>query len=353
MSSISSLPYNPLIVSQLDISSGSGSSVASVNGQTGVVVLTAADISLGAVQNVTSCYAFKNRLINGNFNINQRYASGPATLTNGVSSYFADQWIGKAIGNDTIATTGINGGLAVAGASSITEVDITQRVESYSCVDMSGAAVTLSFITQLPAAGSVSYGVSYATVQDVFSSVTPITSGTFALANTNPKQCSATFTMPTDAQNGVQLTISAGALSTGLWNVSNVQLELAPQATVYDLRPIDTERRLCQRYYYRSWGDGNFVDTGNTIVTFPIEASLTNSIGSSTFPMTMRATPTVVLYDEAGTSGSCSQPGYVTGIPAEASRIGPTGFGWIARNDGGSFATVTPVKAHYTASAVL
>jgi hypothetical protein len=133
--------------------------------------------------------------------------------------------------------------------------------------------------------------------------------------------------------------------------ITGVQFEVGTQATTFDYRSYGTELALCQRYFQTSTigipvdFSGGF---GGTVY-----ASGTQAFGCATYKITMRATPTVVLYDGNG-AGVCTQNGIAGGIAATAALVTAAGFTGINRTSG-SFSTTTgyQILAGFTASAEL
>jgi hypothetical protein len=81
----------------------------------------------------------------------------------------------------------------------------------------------------------------------------------------------------------------------------------------------------------------------------PVPNTLSASVGLASFPVTMRATPTVTLYDNTGVSGSVSQPGLANGLVSTASRIGASGFSG-ANKTTGSYTVSYVVSSDYIAA---
>jgi hypothetical protein len=71
-------------------------------------------------------------------------------------------------------------------------------------------------------------------------------------------------------------------------SIAMAQLEPGPVATPFERRSYGQELALCQRYYY--WNGGT-----NDAGLFNVNRD--NVAGSYRYPVTMRATPTVVLYN--------------------------------------------------------
>jgi hypothetical protein len=132
--------------------------------------------------------------------------------------------------------------------------------------------------------------------------------------------------------------------------ITGVQLEKGSTATSFDYRPYGTELALCQRYYYQTWGFGTFTNVGGGNVCHVLPSpNNASSNGASSFPVFMRAAPTITLYDSLGASGNVSQPAIANGLAATAGSISIGGFNNITK-DSTTFTVGTPVTCQFTAS---
>ena len=97
------------------------------------------------------------------------------------------------------------------------------------------------------------------------------------------------------------------------WQITGVQLEVGSVATPFEHRSFGEELALCQRYYQKSYDYGTAIGTTSTtvglIATGGHQGSVTTAFieGGIVFPVPLRASPTVVFYDEAGNSGKCTR----------------------------------------------
>ena len=92
----------------------------------------------------------------------------------------------------------------------------------------------------------------------------------------------------------------------GTFDIANVQVEYGDQATEFEFRYPETELALCQRYYCKTYDQGTFAGTATYTGCV---ATTSNSTGSgfcwSSYPVTMRSTPTVTAYSpQTGTTGN-------------------------------------------------
>ncbi|MFY9325105.1 MAG: hypothetical protein WAO29_01425 [Candidatus Nanopelagicales bacterium] len=91
------------------------------------------------------------------------------------------------------------------------------------------------------------------------------------------------------------------AATSNYWQITGVQLEVGAVATPFEFKPFDQELKECQRYYAKSCkyetvvGDGVAYGEG---VYMAGGSHNTNSLStpSISFPVTMRATPTITFF---------------------------------------------------------
>jgi hypothetical protein len=184
---------------------------------------------------------FKNRIINGQLNINQRGVSGTVTLAAG--DYGHDRFKGGASGcTYTFATSNNVTTLTISAGSLI------QVVEG---LNLESGTYTLSFTgTAQGKIGAGSFSASGVTGS--------ITGGT----DTNIEFNTGTLSLP--------------------------QLEKGSTATSFDYRPYGTELVMCQRYCQVIGGS-----VSNQMVATSWSPSTTSSVISCLRPVQMRASPTL------------------------------------------------------------
>lgn len=317
---------------------------------TGVTV-TADAASIGG-ENVTPYTGRKNAIINGDMRIAQRGTSVSHASGGGGSYFHCDRWRGSDYnwsGNtitrsqSTDAPDGFTHSLKWENDSNTLtfgsggSMYIEQRMEGYNVSHLYDSTyATLSFWVKSSTAGTYTchfsngafarilqkeFSITSANTWEHKSIVVPMSSGT------------SSGTWPIDNTLGmrVQWYIGAHADRTGddylnSWgNISNyhylttnsvnlatianssfylsgVQLELGDKATPFEHRSYGEELALCQRYYQRHVIGGAY---------FPIAAAMgsTNGLIQYSFPVTMRATPTLTassgaLFRPLSTGGS-------------------------------------------------
>ena len=101
---------------------------------------------------------------------------------------------------------------------------------------------------------------------------------------------------------------TATAVANDYFDITGVQLEKGSVATPYEIRPYATELALCQRYYQKSYQQGDYAGTvTNTNGIITASAVNLDSIGGTRFNVPMRATPgTTTIYSTAGTAGKAT-----------------------------------------------
>jgi hypothetical protein len=325
----------------------------------------------GGILGAGNASIMKNRIINGAMVIDQRNAGASVTPTSGqylvdrfkyvasqASKFTAQQNQGSV--TPPIGFTNYQG-LTVASAVSIGSSDfflLQQMVEGYNMADLgwgtaSAKTVTLSFWVQSSLTGT--FGGSFS--NNAFDYSYPFTY-TISSANTW-EQKSITVTGATSGTwlstngTGIQVTFGLGSGSTysgtaGAWAASGyqtatgatsvvgtsgatfyitgVQLEVGSSATGFEYRLYNQELSACQRYFVGT-GFGNMGICTNALTSWNM---------SHTFPVAMRASPTLISY--SGTLGTTNamtdsyvQDYILTTAVGSINSAGPTGArtsGW-------------------------
>ena len=327
---------------------------------------------------VTSVTGFKNRIINGAMVIDQRNAGASVTNVSG-AVYTLDRWAASGsqaskftIQQNAASVTppaGFRNYLGVTSSSAYTvgvgeAFDIRQMIEGYNAADLSwgtasAATVTLSFWVRSSLTGTFggalgnsglgrsypfSYTISVANTWEQKSiTIAGDTSGTWlttngigiylffglgvgtTLSGTAGAWASAAYVSATGATSVV-------GTNGATFYITGVQLEKGSTATSFDYRPIGTELALCQRYFVGT-GFGNMGICTNTTTSWNM---------SHTFPVAMRASPTLISY--SGTLGTTNamtdayfQDYILTTAIGSIVNAGTTGArtsGWTTNNAG-------------------
>ena len=248
---------------------------------------------------------FRNRIINGNFDIWQRGTSFTSPTS---GNYTADRW--EVQFNNTGATrtlsrqsfalgqTDVPGeptyfmrfDQSVAGSGG-TFTQLDQRIESVRT--FAGQQVTISFWAK--AAASTTMPV--VAFQQIFgtggspSGLTQTTAGSSLALTTTWQKFSYQVTLPsisgktlgTDSNDALIAVFFMPLNTTFTIDIAQVQLEPGPVATPFERRPIGTELALCQRYF-QPFGDSGFAVANGS--------NPANVQFSGLLPVPMRAAPT-------------------------------------------------------------
>ena len=273
------------------------------SGGSTVVAVTSAGVAVTGSLNTPNTFGFKNRIINGGMNTDQRNAAASQTFTAaGALAYSVDRWYGYCTGANVTgqqvagATTPTvtQNRYRFTGAASVTAVGFGQRIEQKNSYDLAGSTCTLSADLGISATlTTVTWTAYYATTTaDTFGSlasptVTSIATGTFTVSAT-VTNFSANISIPAAATTGIQILFTVGALTAGLtWTIGNVQLEKGSTATSFDFRDYTSELAMCQRYYQT---------IGYGFATLPVivagYSATTSSVGQIKHIVSMRAAPT-------------------------------------------------------------
>jgi len=283
-----------------------------------------------AAANAGALHGFKNRLINGDFRLNQRVA-GAAAADN---TYGFDRW-------KTLTQTGTItlSQLTDAEAGTPTAIRLTQAqasaqrmgqmqwIESANCRDLRGRGAVVSGRVRCSAATNIRYaviewtGTADAPVADPvldWTSVSYTPGGFFTATTLNVLATGVVATTANTWRDLTDLAVTVGAsannLGVVLWTESTqaqnvtldfgrLQIEPGAVSTAFELRPIQAELALCQRYYQKSYAyataPGAATATGVTVV--PLNGNASTLYSSATVSLVpKRATPTVTAYDNAG-----------------------------------------------------
>lgn len=289
-------------------------------------------VQAGMLDTTAQYYSFKNRIINGAMVIAQRATS--AALQFNSSNYTAlDRYVGFMAGGSQsgtfsrVAITDLSGFnycaklQRTAAGTNTANIQMGQAIETLNCADLAGQTVTLSFY--LKAGANFSASGSNAFVQfasgtgtdQSFSNMTgTLWTGQVNIVNFAAQQITTSWVRysytATLGATVSQLGFEVGWTPTGTAGaddalyITGVQLEKGGTATSFDYRPYGTELALCQRYYEKSYDQttvpGSAVVPG--ICLFPINS--VNCMATFPFAVEKRATPSISVWDAAGTANA-------------------------------------------------
>ena len=276
----------------------------------------------------------RNLLINGDFKVWQR---GTAVQANaGQGAYAADRWCGShqfqnsrtqrtAISS---APSGLLSQYALRSSSATTaqnangtRMRIAQKIESLNSYRLRGQQVTLSFWARFSSAtvSSVSnsggggdsaynnFGYSIGSYTSTTDSATNTTAADTAINGTITNgglpttwtKYTLTGTVSASANNvdvvfGFSSLGSTASADTEWFELAQIQLEAGAVATPFEFEDISETLDKCKRYYHEqntTYVYYNIFNSGNCATSFV------------KFPMTMRAAPTITVFDAVGNSG--------------------------------------------------
>ena len=239
-------------------------------------------------QNVSPFSGFKNYIINGSFDIQQRGTSG--TTVPGTLTYTADRWsiysLGAGVTQDLIQESDVTGDkcLTVYGASGVTILNIAQRIESYIGKRLAGKAITVSYKIYSSSNRNISYNIWTPDVTDIWPSSSIRHTGGINLSS-GWNYGYFTVTLDSTAYRGFAIGFIMGAVTSGNIGFAQVQLEEGSVATPFEQRPYGLELSLCQRYYEAL----NIFGWGYTSTSGPHRSSY------NAFKVTKRIAPTITF----------------------------------------------------------
>lgn len=243
--------------------------------------------------NIGSSMMFRNKLINGNFDIWQRSTDAVNPTNTSAGGYpSADRWkiaghqsgvnwVSAAltrVSNDAPAGSRYSAKLRGT-AAAVDDVAIVQLVEAANSFDLVNKTATLTvYLKKLNTLnGTLRIDVFTLDAADVaptdIHTTSPVGGTTVAsssfTANDLPTSWTKyTLNIPTlgsAAANGLMVRVFLDGTDLGiqdLFGIAQVQLEAGPVATPFEQRPIGMELALCQRYFYNITGGSNFPGTG-------------------------------------------------------------------------------------------
>ena len=291
----------------------------------------------------------RNRIINGDMQIDQRNAGASGTA----SAYTVDRWQYYATqsskgtwqqnAGSVTPPAGFTNylGFTSSSAYTVTASDvfqIAQYIEGFNVADLgwgtaSARTVTLSFWVRSSLTGtfggalvnsatnrsySFSYSISSANTWEQKSiTIAGDTTGTWLTNNGNGVQVNfalgvgSTYSGTSGSWAGTLYLSATGATSVvgtngATFYITGVQLEPGSTATPFERRSYGQELALCQRYFQKSYNQTTVPGTGTTTGMI---SHLCGTSGTAAFYNTvqfgvlMRSAPSITAYDTAGTSG--------------------------------------------------
>ena len=280
----------------------------------------------------------RNRIINGNMLIDQRYAGSANTPLDG--AYVVDRWQYSLSASGKFTTQQSAGsisppagftkylGLTSNGSYSVGSTDafgVKQRVEGYNVADLgwgtaNAKTVTLSFWVYSSSTGTFggtlfnasanrfyiySYTInSTATWEYKTVTIPGDTTGTWNATNdvgievyfsigagsgraTTPGSWGSTLYVAPTGQTSI-----VGAGTGAYWYITGVQLEVGTKATPYEMQIYSDQLAQCQRYYVQY----NASTTTSALGVLPAICSGTTNVLATLFlPVQLRTSPTLTI----------------------------------------------------------
>ena len=206
---------------------------------------------------------FRNRLINPDFAVCQRTASGtPVSIPNSSTTrtYVADRWAVTQVGassmtaswgNTILGSSDLRGYLSAEGAAGNTSVTFSQRIERQNCVDFLSGVISLSVRMHTDLVMNVSWELRNAGAVDGFTTSAVLASGTFtSVSGVTTRTVTSSLAAHTEIL-GLELRLIFPNVTSGRVLLYKVQLELGSTPTAFEQRPYGLELDLCRRYYRR------------------------------------------------------------------------------------------------------
>ena len=322
----------------------------------GNTAISNAGISVGGAAINPLATGMRNRIINGDFRIDQRFNGTANTVMSG-NTYVPDRWMGAFSGSlsgkfsiqsqTTGGPTGIPTYARVAVVSAYTPVSndnltFRQIVEGYNVADLAwGTAdaktVTLSFWVRSSLTGTFggslllngtiatypyTYSISSANTWEYKTIVIPgsVTGSPQSITNVygvyvhfslggagtilgTPGSWDTGASLRYGATGQVNMIASAGAT----WDVTGVQFEAGTVATPFEFRHYGQELALCQRYYQP-------LNTGGSVLLMNYLDGTSIYNTNVWYKVTMRAIPTISTSSFTYRVGSSYTNGSVSSV---------------------------------------
>lgn len=264
---------------------------------------------------------FRNRIINGDFRVDQRNSGTQLSLDSGTLKYTLDRWYANS--TDTViftagmsitrvVGTGANQNAARFQGSSASNTSTTfgQRIASENCYDLLNQNVVVSAMISSSTLTIVTWTAYRPNSQDNWAGRTQIATGTIGI-NSTPANYNFTFNAGGGVTSGLSIEFTTGQLAQlATLQYENVQLELGTQPTAFERRHLGTELTLCQRHFCKSYDTGTRIGAATRVGM--VGPTLHFSAGSLItalyvpFPVEMFKAPTITTWDGAGTLSKTS-----------------------------------------------
>lgn len=255
----------------ITISSGTISVPVATSGQIGIaradgtsIIVNAGVVQLNPVQPnsfavsgsvvMSSPFAFRNKLINGNLLFWQR---GTTTSTN--NSYLADRWVGTNITDQRQSSDVPNSSFPYSlewSNSGLSYPLVAQRIPALEAASCVSSAMTISFWAKnLAGASNLYVELAYPITADTFTStMVNVTGGAVGIGGGPTSSWTYyTYTWNTSVMaagfaNGLECRIVRDVATTSTTRIAGIQLEHGPVATPFERAPLYLQQAQCQRF---------------------------------------------------------------------------------------------------------
>jgi len=314
------------------ITDASGGNTASINGATPTT-----DNTMG-----------RNRIINGDMRIDQRNAGAATTINTTANTYTLDRWTCSGQNTDGVFTvdqvTDAPAGFVNSTKITVTTADasigstqtylFSQFIEGNNVADLgwgtaNAKTVTLSFWVRSSLTGTFGGALNNSANDRNYPFTYSISAADTWEYKTITIAGDTSGTWLTDTGRGIGLRFQIGVGSSSLatagswtgtssifgatgatnlistlnatWYITGVQLEAGSVATSFERRQYGQELALCQRYYAKSYPadvtPGTGSGAGTALGRSTDATSSYTTIAQWSYPVTMRATPSISLFN--------------------------------------------------------
>lgn len=268
----------------------------------------------------------KNFLINGNFDIWQRGASGlvSSQATQGVG-YSADRWLVVVPAGCVAAWSqgaltvgkGYNGarwGVSVSFTGESAGASVRQRIENVE----TGSNRTLTISLYMSSTVNQNYSIILRQVFGIGGSADVAVAKDIAVTGSD-KKFVVSFDLPSiggkikGSNDYLELVIASKASTAHTINIASAQLEIGAVATEFEVRPQGAELALCQRYFEKTFSQGVAPSNSSggsgalmSVVFMGQTGALSQPVVQWSYKVEKRIIPSVRLYSPNG-SGTPGQ----------------------------------------------
>lgn len=220
---------------------------------------TSTQIDTLVTANLAPLGGFRNRVMNGDFSVDQENVGASQTITAGAAlKYVLDGWYAYCTGaNLTFQQVTVNNKKRArfTGLAGNTGLGFGHRIESANSSDMANLKATLSMLLSSTSITSATWTLYYANTVNTFGTLaaptrTTIQSGTFTITSTETLYSAITSAvLASGATTGLELVITTGALlATQTLTIGDVQVEKGyVTAPVFEAVDASTQFNRCTR----------------------------------------------------------------------------------------------------------